>query len=41
MRVSLGFLLAAPYLAKIGYLAPGAGSSGELATAKLIVGLSK
>lgn len=32
---------AKPYLAKIDYLAIGAGSSGELATAKLIAGIGK
>jgi hypothetical protein len=41
MRLGPGFLLAAPYLAKIGYLAPGTGGSGEPATAKLIAGLSR
>jgi hypothetical protein len=30
-----------PYLDKVGYVAIGAGSSGDLATAKLIVGLAK
>lgn len=36
-----GFLEAKPYLAKIDYLAIGSGSSGELATAKLIAGIGK
>ncbi len=36
-----GFEEAKPYLAKIAYVAVGRGSSGELATAKLIVGLGK
>lgn len=40
-RSDSGFKEAEPYLAKIGYVALGTGSSGELATAKLIVGLSK
>ncbi len=40
-RSEQGFQKAMPYLAKISYLALGAGSSGELATAKLIVGLNK
>ena len=40
-RSEQGFQEAKPYLAKIGYVALGTGSSGELATAKLIVGLSK
>lgn len=35
------FQEAEPYLAKIGYVALGTGSSGELATAKLIVGFNK
>ncbi len=36
-----GFEEAGPYLDKVGYLAIGAGSSGDEATAKLIVGLGK
>jgi hypothetical protein len=36
-----GFEEARPYLDKVGYLAIGAGSSGDAATAKLIVGLGK
>jgi hypothetical protein len=36
-----GFLEAKPYLDKIEYLAIGSGSSGELATAKLIAGIGK
>jgi hypothetical protein len=36
-----GFLEAKPYLEKIAYLAIGAGSSGEQATAKLIAGIGK
>ncbi|MGA8746899.1 MAG: DUF3352 domain-containing protein [Solirubrobacterales bacterium] len=36
-----GFQEAKPYLAKIAYVAVGRGSSGELATAKLIVGFGK
>jgi hypothetical protein len=36
-----GFLKAKPYLDKIGYVAIGAGKSGDLATAKLIVGVGK
>jgi Protein of unknown function (DUF3352) len=36
-----GFREARPYLAKIDYLAIGSGSSGELATAKLIAGIGK
>ncbi len=36
-----GFLEAKPYLAKIAYLAIGAGSSGDQVTAKLIAGLGK
>jgi hypothetical protein len=36
-----GFLEAKPYLSKIAYLAIGSGSSGELATAKLIAGIGK
>ena len=36
-----GFLEAKRYLTKIDYLAIGAGSSGELATAKLIAGIGK
>ena len=36
-----GFLTAKPYLAKIAYVALGTGASGELATAKLIVGVGK
>ena len=34
-----GFLEAKPYLTKIDYLAIGSGTSGELATAKLIAGI--
>ncbi len=36
-----GFLEAKPYLAKISYLAIGSTSSGDLATAKLIVGIDQ
>ncbi len=36
-----GFLEAEPYLAKIEYLAIGSSSSGDLATAKLIVGIGE
>lgn len=36
-----GFEAAKPYLEKIGFVAIGAGSSGDLATAKMIVGLEK
>jgi 3-hydroxyisobutyrate dehydrogenase-like beta-hydroxyacid dehydrogenase len=36
-----GFEEVRPYLDKVGYLAIGAGSSGDEATAKLIVGLGK
>jgi len=36
-----GFLEAKPYLAKIGYLAIGAGADGDRATAKLIAGLGQ
>jgi hypothetical protein len=36
-----GFLEAKPYLSKIDYLAIGSGSSGELATAKLIAGIGR
>jgi hypothetical protein len=36
-----GFREAKPYLAKASYIAIGSGSSGELATAKLIVGFNK
>jgi hypothetical protein len=36
-----GFQEAKPYLAKVSYIAIGSGSSGDLATAKLIVGVSK
>jgi Protein of unknown function (DUF3352) len=36
-----GFLEAKPYLRKIDYLAIGSGSSGELATVKLIAGIGK
>ena len=36
-----GFLTAKPYLAKIAYVALGTGASGDLATAKLIVGFGK
>jgi hypothetical protein len=36
-----GFSEAKPYLTKIDYLAIGAGSSGELSTAKLIAGIGK
>ncbi len=36
-----GFQEARPYLAKVGYVAIGSASSGELATAKLIVGFEK
>ena len=36
-----GFQEAKPYLAKVGYIALGSGSSGDLATAKLIVGFGK
>ena len=35
------FQEAKPYLAKVGYVAIGSGSSGNLATAKLVVGFSK
>ena len=36
-----GFREAKPYLTKVDYLAIGAGSSGDLATAKLIAGIGK
>jgi Protein of unknown function (DUF3352) len=36
-----GFQEAKPYLAKVGYIAIGSGRSGNLATAKLIVGFGK
>ena len=36
-----GFLAAKPYLTKIDYLAIGGGSSGELATARLIAGIGR
>ena len=40
-RSEQGFQEAKPYLAKASYIAIGSGSSGDLATAKLIVGVSK
>ncbi len=40
-RSEQGFQEAKPYLEKIGYVALGTGSSGGLATAKLIVGFNK
>lgn len=40
-RSKKGFWEATPYLKKIAYLALGTGTSGELATAKLIAGLTK
>ncbi|MFN8162802.1 MAG: DUF3352 domain-containing protein [Solirubrobacterales bacterium] len=36
-----GFREIKPYLAKVGYVAIGSGSSGDLATAKLIIGFGK
>jgi hypothetical protein len=40
-RDKRGFRKARPYLSKIDYLAIGSGSSGELATAKLIAGIGR
>jgi hypothetical protein len=36
-----GFLVAKPYLTKVDYVAIGSGTSGDLATAKLIAGIGK
>ncbi len=36
-----GFQMAKPYLTKIDYVAIGAGTSGDLATAKLIAGIGR